>query len=128
MKLKKSSGMILILLASLAGLIAYAAAPDITGTWIGKTDVPGAGADDLTLIVKKTSTGFAGTFNDTLGQVNKDAEISSVKLEGADLSFNFPLVDGTMMIAKLKIDGDTMTGTWGHPEGGMGDMTFKRKK
>ncbi len=128
MKKNASIGTVFVLLAALAGLLAYAAAPDITGTWIGKTDVPNAGNDDLTLIIKKTATGFTGTFSDTLSQVNKDAEITAVKLEGADLSFNFALADGTLMTAKLKIDGDKLAGTWEHPEGSGGSMTFERKK
>jgi hypothetical protein len=128
MKRNASLGTIFILLAALAGLIAYAAAPDITGTWIGKTEVPNAGIDELTLVIKKTPTGFTGTFGDTLGQVNKDSEITAVKLEGDDLSFNFPLADGTLMIAKLKVDGDKLSGTWEHPEGSGGSMTFERKK
>ena len=128
MKRNASLGKIFVLLAALAGLLAYAAAPDIAGTWIGKTEVPNAGVDELTLVIKKTATGFAGTFSDTLGQLNKDSEITAVKLEGDELSFNFPLADGTLMTAKVKVDGDQMTGTWGHPEGSVGSMTFERKK
>ena len=128
MKRNISLGTIFILLAALAGLLAYAAAQDITGTWIGKTDVPNAGLDELTLVIKKTPTGFTGTFSDTLAQVDKDAAITAVKLEGDDLSFNFALADGTAMIAKLKVDGDKLAGTWGHPQGDAGTMTFERKK
>jgi hypothetical protein len=128
MKRNISFGTIFVLLAALAGLLAYAAAPDITGTWIGKTEVPNAGVDELTLVLKKTPTGFTGTFSDTLAQVDKDAAITEVKLEGDDLSFNFFLADGTAMIAKLKVDGDKLTGTWGHPQGDVGTMTFERKK
>jgi aminopeptidase N len=128
MKRNASIGTIFVLLAALAGLLAYAAAPDITGTWIGKTEVPNAGVDELTLVIKKTATGFTGTFSDTLAQVEKDAAITAVKLEGDDLNFNFSLVDGTAMQAKLKVDGDKLAGTWGHPQGDVGTMTFERKK
>lgn len=128
MKRNASIGTIFVLLAALAGLLAYAAAPDITGTWIGQTEVPNVGVDELTLVIKKTATGFTGTFSDTLGQMNKDSEITAVKLEGDELSFNFPLADGTLMAAKLKIDGDKLSGTWEHPEGSGGSMTFERKK
>ena len=128
MKRNASIGTIFVLLAALAGLLAYAAAPDITGTWIGKTEVPNAGVDELTLVIKKTATGFTGTFSDTLAQVEKDAAITAVKLEGDDLSFNFALADGTAMQAKLKVDGDKLAGTWGHPQGDVGTMTFERKK
>jgi hypothetical protein len=60
--------------------------------------------------------------------LNKDSEITAVKLEGDELSFNFPLANGTPMTAKLKVGGDQMTGTWEHPEGEAGAMTFERKK
>jgi hypothetical protein len=128
MKKNANIGTLFVLLAAMASLFAYAAAPDITGTWIGKTEVPNAGVDEITLVIKKTATGFTGTFSDALGQVNKDSEITSVKLEGDELSFNFPLADGTPMIAKLKVDGDKMAGTWEHPEGSSGIMTLERKK
>jgi hypothetical protein len=128
MKKNKSIGTVLVLLAALAGLLAYAAAPDITGTWIGKTEVPNAGLDDLTLVIKKTPTGFSGTFSDTLGQLNKDTEIKDVKLEGNLVTFNFPIIDGTVLQGTLKIDGDKMSGAWSHPEGSGADWTFERKK
>jgi aminopeptidase N len=128
MKSKANFGTALVLLAALAGLLAYAAAPDITGTWIGKTEVPNVGVDELTLVIKKTETGFRGAFSDTLAQVNKDAEITAVKLEGDELTFGFALVDGTAMTARLKVEADKMTGQWEHPEGSGGAMTFERKK
>lgn len=128
MKRNANLGTAFVILAVLAGLLAYAAAPDITGTWIGTTEVPGAGVAELTLVIKKTPSGYGGTFSDTLGQVNKDAEITAVKLEGADLTFGFVLADGTPMTARLKVDGDKMTGEWFLPEGGGGAMTFERKK
>jgi hypothetical protein len=128
MERNASLGTIIILLAAMAGLLAYATAPDIAGTWIGKTEVPNVGVDELTLVITKTTTGYSGTFSDAQGVLNKDSEITAVKLEGDELSFDFPLADGTPMVAKLKVDGDKMTGTWGHPEGDVGTMTFERKK
>ena len=67
MKKNASIGTVFVLLAALAGLLAYAAAPDITGTWIGKTEVPNAGVDELTLVIKKTATGFTGTLSHAAG-------------------------------------------------------------
>ncbi len=128
MNRKANFGTALVLLAALAGILAYAAAPDIAGTWIGTTDVPGAGVAELTLVLKKTPTGYTGTFSDSLGMVNKDTEITAVKLEGVDLTFGFALADGTPMNARLKVDGDKLAGTWEHPESGGGAMTFERKK
>ncbi len=128
MKIKGMTGTLIVLLAALAGILAYAAAPDITGTWIGKTEVPNQGPDELTLVIKKIPTGYAGTFSDSLAVITKDSEISSVKFEGLDLSFNFPLADGTVLVARLKADGDKLAGTWETPDGGTGEMTFTRKK
>jgi len=128
MRFKGNSGVVLVLLAAAAGLLAYAAAPDITGTWIGKTDVPDVGIDELTLVFKKTPDGYVGVFSDSLGQLAKDTELKDIKLEGSQVTFNFPIIDGTILQGTLKIDGDKMTGAWTHPEGNSATWTFERKK
>jgi hypothetical protein len=123
----------IILLAMLAILAAFAfAAPrpavDFSGTWLGKTEVPNAGIDDLTLVLKKDKDSYAGTVVDTFQMIAPDTPIQSVKVEGSLITFMFPLTDGAMISCKLTLAGDKMTGDWTHPEGDTGTLAFEKKK
>jgi hypothetical protein len=120
----------IVLLAALivVCLAALAAPLAIEGTWLGKTEVPDRGPDELTLVLTKTETGYAGKFTDSLGVMPPENEISAVKLEGDDLTFNFSIGDGTVLAARFKVEGEKMTGVWVHPEGESATMTLERKK
>jgi hypothetical protein len=127
--MKKNPVLILVglALAVLAGG-AFAAGQDIAGTWLGKTEIPDAGLDEVTMVLVKTETGYAGTASDTLGYLAQNTELKDVKLEGAELSFNFFLVDGQPVVIRLKVEGDKMTGAWTTSDGGTGAMVFEKKK
>lgn len=105
-----------------------ASAPDLAGTWIGKTEVPDQGPDEVTLVLKKGEKGYTGTVVDTLGLIAKDTEITDVTLEGNEISFRFPLTDGAMISVKMTVDGDKMAGAWIHPEGSTGALALEKKK
>jgi hypothetical protein len=107
---------------------AAASAPDLAGTWIGKTEVPDQGPDEVTLVLKKDEKGYTGTVVDTLGLIAKDTEIMDVTVEGNEISFRFPLTDGAMISVKMTVDGDKMAGAWVHPEGDTGVLLFEKKK
>jgi hypothetical protein len=117
---------ILILTLWLTGFAA--APPDIVGTWLGKTEVPDQGPDDLTLVITKGEAGFSGTLVDTLGLIAKDTEVKDIKIQDNELTFHFPLTDGAEISIKMTVDGDKMAGAWTHPEGDMGALVFERKK
>ena len=104
------------------------APPNIVGTWLGKTEVPNQGLDELTLVIAKGEEGFSGTLVDTLGLIAKDTAVKDLKFQEDNLTFRFPLIDGAEISIKMAVDGDKMTGAWTHPEGGMGDLVFERKK
>jgi len=114
-------------LALLAGL-ALASGPDIIGTWLGKTEIPDAGLDELTMVITKTETGYAGLSSDTLGYLAPNSEMREIKLDKAELTFSLPLVDGQTVYLKLAVEGDKMTGTWTTAEGDMGAIAFEKKK
>jgi hypothetical protein len=116
---------ILAVLVLAGGLLA---ADDFTGTWIGKTDVPNAGSDDLTLIIQKKDGVYAGTFSDSLGYLVPGTELKEIKVEGSDMSFQFVIADGTLLFGKLALKDGKLSGTWAHPEGDVAEMRFERKK
>jgi hypothetical protein len=114
-------------LAVLAG-VAFASGPDIVGTWLGKTEIPEAGLDEVTLVITKTETGYAGQASDTLGYVAQNTEIKDIQLKDAELTFSFPLVDGQTVALRLTVEADKMTGMWTTSEGATGTIVFEKKK
>jgi hypothetical protein len=104
-------------------------APDLGGTWIGKTDVPHAGTIEVTLVLKRTDKGYSGTIaSDNQGVINGDPEIRDVTADGEKLSFAFPLADGTLLFMTLTVAGERMTGHWEHPSGSTGAVELVKKK
>jgi hypothetical protein len=127
-----TDGRFVVALALASVLLGLTAAPvrgaDITGTWIGKTEIPDQGTATVTLVLKSSGKGYTGSLSDSLDNVAKDVEIKNVKLDGDTLTFQFVLTDGTELMMRLKVSGDTMTGQWEHPEGSVGAITLARKK
>jgi len=101
---------------------------DLTGTWIGKTEVPDSGTDEVTLVLKKTETGYTGIVNDSLAVIAKDTEVKEINLDGDKLFFAFPLADGARVVIKVTVAGDKLTGFWEHQEGDTGAIEMTRKK
>lgn len=118
--------------AALLGAISLASfaqeAADLSGTWIGKTEVPNTGMDEVTLVLKKAEKSYSGTISDNQGVLKADTEIRDVMMDGEKLSFVFPLADGTLLLMKLVVTGDNMTGQWEHPAGSTGAIEFVKKK
>jgi hypothetical protein len=108
---------------------AFGADPAIIGPWLGRSEIPGQGIDDFMLVFAKAEGGLTGNITDTLGIIEKDTRLSEIKF-GADktVTFQFPLVDSTIIFFKLAFEQDKMTGTWQSPDGNTGKLEFARKK
>jgi len=129
MKTRILSGTVLALLTLASITAASPAAVDLVGTWLGKAEVPDAGIDEMTFVVTKTETGYAGVIiNDSMGMIAPNTAVADIKFAGDKLTFNFPLADGAKIDSLLKVEGEKMTGIWAHPEGNTGSLTFERKK
>ena len=116
----------LFLAALVALTVPLWAAENPVGTWVGITEVPDQGADEVTLTIAKSNGGYTGTMTDSLGMVAKEALRDIAFAEGV-LTIGFALTDGTAMKMTLKIAGDKMAGEWQHPEGDVGAITLERK-
>ncbi|NTV79959.1 MAG: hypothetical protein HGA24_00850 [Candidatus Aminicenantes bacterium] len=104
-------------------------APDLGGTWIGKTEVPGVGLTEITLVLKKVDKGYGGTIaSGNQAVISGSPEIKDVTADGEKLEFVFPLADGTLLLMKLAVAGGRMTGRWEHPSGSTGAVELARKK
>ena len=118
----------LTVLAALAAFCLGGQAVDLSGTWVGKTEVPNQGIDEVTIILKLGEKDYTGTIGDSLGMIVADTEIKDAKFDGTTLTCNFALIDGTVIGLRLKLEGDKLKGQWEHPEGDVGTLEFERKK
>jgi hypothetical protein len=103
-------------------------ADDLSGIWIGKTEVPDIGTDEVTLVLKKVDKGYSGTIVDNQGVIAANTEIKDVTIIGDKVSFTFNLADGNLITIKLILTNDKMNGQWEHPEGSTGTIELVRKK
>jgi hypothetical protein len=104
-------------------------APDLSGTWIGRTEVPDVGTIEVTLVLKKAEKSYGGTISsDHQGVISANTEIRDVTIDGEKLSFIFPLADGDLITMKLVVAGDKMTGHWEHPAGSTGAIVLVKKQ
>ncbi len=100
----------------------------VVGTWVGETQVPDAGTDQVTMTITKTDAGYAGTIADSLGVVAGTAEMKNVQFANDELTASFPLGDGATVSFKLKLDGDRLKGVWQHESGDTGEIVLARQK
>jgi hypothetical protein len=111
-----------------AGLTAASQA-DLTGTWLGSTQVPNVGEDKITLVLKRDAGAYGGIVSDTAGMVAEQA-IRNVTFEAGVLTFDISVDDGSATFPvhiAVKIDGDKMTGAWSTEEGESAEITLARK-
>ena len=129
-----------ILMCSVLWMIFAAASlsaqtPDISGTWVGDTELPNSTASShVTLILKKADASYSGTI--TLGNA-KDAVIENYAFEDEDtFNFEFVMPSGTAKIrVKVKLDiiddklsGRKLMGSWGMEDGSYGSLELDRSK
>jgi len=118
--------LILVLTLWLTGFAV--APPELEGTWLGKTEVPDQGLDEVTMVIVKAKEGFSGTLVDSLGLIAKETAIKEIKLQANELTYHFNLVDEQEVWIKVTVDGDKLTGGWTTAEGDTGAIVFERRK
>jgi len=115
-----------IVMASFVFAASHSDAVDFSGTWLGKTNVPSLGADELTLVLNKEKDSYIGTVVDSLEIIAPDTPIQNVVVEGDVITFMFPLVDSAMLSCNLTLKADKMDGYWTHPSGSRGNIIFEK--
>lgn len=102
---------------------------DISGTWVGETEIPDQGTDEMTLVIEKSDGDYAATISDSFGML-MDTECEDLEYKDNTLAFNISIFDGysdmTVYIT-LKVDGDTMTGHWETEDGNTGEITMEKQ-
>ena len=132
--MKRSLLVPLVALAALAGTAfsqGQPKKPDIVGTWVG-TAVGGDGVTplDITAVIEKTATGYAGKLGDTAGMVPESA-MREIVFKDNKLTFDFDLAQGSETILikiELSLEAETLKGVWLVPAGNSGPIELKLKK
>ena len=110
--------------------LAFCLADDISGTWIGETEIPDQGTDELTLVLEKAGDTYTATLSDTF-EMLMDTEAEDLEYKDNVLTFNFSIYDGyssmTVYIT-LNVEGDTMKGQWETEEGETGEVNMTKKE
>jgi len=103
----------------------------ITGTWVGETAVPDALEPDiLTLVLEMKDAKLAGKLTDSMGYA-QDADCLDLEYGENELEFYFEISDGydvQPIYISLKVEGDSMIGTWANDQGEGAEVTLKKKK
>src|SRR5512142_1477258 len=81
-------------LIALGGAWLAGAQDSMVGTWIGSTQVPDQGTDQVTLTISKTDSAFAATVADSLGLIAGTAEIKDLTIANGELAGSFALGSG----------------------------------
>ncbi len=104
---------------------------DLSGTWVGSTDVPDSPEPDLlTLILKKEEGKYSGIITDSMGML-QETKIENVELKDNTLTFTFQVNTGEEFITvytSLTVKEDKMSGSWSTDEGESAPIEMERKK
>lgn len=130
----KKTASILSLLAFVMVLFngaAFCQKVNLSGTWIGETEVPeGLEPDKVTLVLKKTNGEYTGNVTDSMGMAVK-AELEDIEFEDNELTANFMIFDGyenARIYFTLTVEGDTMKGFWESESGDSAAIKLHRQK
>ena len=106
----------------------YSQDVDLSGKWVGTTEVPEQGTDEVTLTLQKDNGKYFGTISDSLGMV-QDEECKEIEFKEGTLTFYFSIFDGyeyLTVYATLTVEGDKMSGYWETEEGTSGSIELER--
>jgi hypothetical protein len=110
--------------------LSFSQQADLSGTWVGSTEVPDAvELDKLTMVLKKEEGKYSGTITDSLGML-QDTEIEDVEFKDNTLTFTFQADTGEEYVTvstSLTVKGDKMSGYW-ETEGDSASIELERKK
>lgn len=121
------------LLATLLPTISLSAEADLSGTWVGSTQVPDRSEPDrITLILKKEAGEYEGTVSDSLGLL-KETAIEDIEFEDNELNLSLTITvsDGSEpkeVEAELVLEKGRLKGSWFVEDGPQGDIVLEKIK
>jgi hypothetical protein len=124
-----------VLWMTFAATALFGQTPDISGTWVGDTEIPNStDTSHVTLVLKKADASYSGTI--TLWNA-KNAAIENFAFEDEDtFGFEFVMPSGTDKIrVKVRLDiiddrllGNKLMGSWVMEDGTYGSLDLARSK
>lgn len=115
----------------LAPGVSFSGEVDLSGTWVGTTEVPdNPEMDEMTLILEKTEKGYTGTISDSFGFAQEE-ELEDVEFKDETLSFSFTIYNGEeymLVYVDLTVGEDSMSGSWKLEDGTSASIELKRKE
>jgi hypothetical protein len=121
---------VFVFIFALSSGFSYCLGDDISGTWVGETEIPDQGTDELTLVLEKADDSYTATISDSFGMLT-DAECEDLEYKDNVLTFNFSIYDGYSSMSvyiTLNVDGNTMAGKWETEEGDTGAIEMEKKE
>lgn len=120
----------LVLAAALPVLGQKAGKVDLAGKWAGYTVLGDGNRADLNLILEKAGETYTGKVNDDVGMI-PEMVIKNVSFKDPTLSFEIelPEANGNRLIKiELKLEGETLKGSWVDPDDNSNIIELTRKK
>jgi len=103
---------------------------DLSGTWVGETEVPDAiEPDGMTLVITKEDGEYSAKISDAMGML-ENTECEDIEFVEDKLTFNIEVNTGDEYLTvylTLKVEDDTMTGFWESDGGETGPVELKKK-
>jgi hypothetical protein len=104
---------------------------NLTGTWVGETQVPDEiEPDKITLVLQRTEEGYTGKVTDAFGYA-MESELQEVKFEDNKLTGHFYIYNGEEYVKisfTLTFEEGKLKGEWKSEEGDPVPVTLERKK
>ena len=134
--MKRSLFAAFVLMAGLCALAgtAFPQAPKkagVVGTWIGPATVNDQGTGfDITVVLAKVETGYAGTLSDASGAI-PESPLREIVFKDSKLTCLFDLPDtmeAVLISIELTLENETLKGTWSGSDGSSGTIELTLKK
>ncbi len=118
-----------LVLAATSGLI-FGQSVELSGTWVGETEVPDEiEPDGMTLVITKEDGEYSAKITDTMGMLD-NTECEDIEFIEGTLTFNMEVNTGEeflIVYITLKVEDDTMSGFWETEDGQTGSVELTKK-
>ncbi len=119
----------MVFLLTLFSATSFSQDVDLSGKWVGTTEVPEQGADEVTLTLQKDNGEYLGTISDSLGMA-QDEECKDIEFKEGTLTFYFTIFDGNEYMTvymSLTVEEGKMSGYWEIEDGASGSIELEKK-
>lgn len=119
----------MVFLLTLFSATSFSQDVDLSGKWVGTTEVPEQGADEVTLTLQKDNGEYLGTISDSLGMA-QDEECKDIEFKEGTLNFYFTIFDGNEYMTvymSLTVEEGKMSGYWEIEDGTSGSIELEKQ-